>query len=167
MTNMILTEVNNFNRFPDGRLRAGPFPQDRGRIEQILTRHNLQFGLNMSSGICSRTVNGIMISSSGPDVMGYMIGGDNIEVSSTDLEAFLMDVTDPGVSFTIEGHHCPDEDTMVTSSLSAWRSNGELMVSSRRVLERAGQERRILSHQAPVSVSQVGETDKPWLCLVG
>lgn len=167
MTQMILTEVHNFDQFPDGRLRAGPFTCSRSDIQGLLRRHGLKLGLNKSAGVCSKTVMGIMISSAGPDVHGYLIGEDDLEASSSDLEAFLEVVVKPGVSFSIEGHHCPDADTMVRSSLSAWRMNGQLMVSAQRVLETRDGTRKILLNQPPTSVSQPTESSEFPLCLVG
>lgn len=167
MTQMILTEVHNFDQFPDGRLRAGPFTCNKSDIQGLLNQHGLKLGLNESAGLCSKTVMGIMLSSAGPDVQGYLIGEDDLEAPSSDLEAFLEDVVNPGISFSIEGHHCPDEDTMVRSSLSAWRMNGQLMVSAQRVLETRTGSRRILLNQPPTSVSQPTDNPEFPLRLVG
>jgi hypothetical protein len=167
MSQPILTEVNNFNIYPDGRLRAGPFTQDRTYISRLMARYDLKLGEEDANGICSKTAMGTMISSSGIGVKGYLIGLDDLEAPSSDLEAFLEEVVDPGVSFSIEGHHCPDKDTMIKSSLSAWRMNDELMVSSQRVLERRGESRLVLHQQAPTSVSFDPESAPGPLRLVG
>jgi len=167
MKHMILTEVSNFDLYPDGRLRAGPFLQDMGRIQRLMSWSGLKFRTQNSPGYCSKTALGVMISCAGPDVFGYVLGDDDLEAPSSDLETFLEDIVLPGHSFTIEGHHCPDADTMVRSTLSAWRLNGELMVAAQRVLEQRGADRKVLLNQAPRSVSRALSGSAPALCLVG
>lgn len=163
---MILHQVQNFDNFPDGRLRVGPFPGTPAQIARSLSRHGLELGAQGERGACSRVIDGIMVSAAGEGVTGYLLDATGLEAASSDLESFLEDVLRPGVQFTIEGHHCLDETRMVRSTLSAWISEGGLMLSGERVLHSAGGRRRTLSQQVPTSMPQAASAGAARLSLV-
>ncbi len=163
----ILEEVSNFDQYPDGRLRAGPFMTNPEDISRRLGIYGLHLGGSDERGVCSTNMLGVMISCAGEGVLGYLLDDTGLEAPSSDIEAFLLDVVGPGTNFIIEGHHCPNEHSMVRSSMSAWRSNGELMVSAQRALFTRTGERVTLINQAPLSITRPSESKFPPLCLVG
>jgi hypothetical protein len=110
---------------------------------------------------------GVMISCAGEGVMGYFLDEDGLEAPSSDVEGFLLAAVGPGTSFVVEGHHCPDEQSMVRSSMNAWRSNGDLVVSAQRALFTRNGERVSLLNQAPISITAPVANASPQLCLVG
>ena len=81
---MILQEVQNFDNYPDGRLRAGPFPGAPDQIARHLERHDLHIGALGEKGMCSRTIMGTMISAAGAGVNGYLLDGEGLEAASSD-----------------------------------------------------------------------------------
>lgn len=163
----ILEEVSNFDQYPDGRLRAGPFMKTPDDICLLLERHGLHLGAAGERGACSTTMLGVMISSAGEGVMGYFLDEEGLEAPSSAIEAFLLEAVAPGANFIIEGHHCPHEQSMVRSSMSAWRSHGDLMLSSQRALFTKDGDRVTLLNQAPVSITRPTTDRTPQLCLVG
>ncbi|CAN0581025.1 unnamed protein product, partial [Laminaria digitata] len=76
---------------------------------------------------------------------------------SSDLEAFLEEVTS-GISVVkIEGHYCPDPDTMIQSSLAAWKQFDELVVASKRELLTHDGRRQVIHASMPkLAVTQEG-----------
>jgi hypothetical protein len=164
---VILKHVENFGAYPDGRLRMGPFSQGHDQIEEILSRYDLNLSITGRNGVCSRTMQGIMISCSGDDVFGYLLGEDGIEAPSSDMEQFLSDVMAPGSTFNIEGHHCPDEDRMIISNSSAWMLNGDIKVACNRYVESRDGSRITIHRQSPMSVTRSSKSDDRAFCLVG
>ncbi|MBT28115.1 MAG: hypothetical protein CMO01_00535 [Thalassobius sp.] len=164
---MILQEVQNFDNYPDGRLRAGPFPGAPDQIARHLERHDLHIGALGEKGMCSRTIMGTMISAAGAGVNGYLLDGEGLEAASSDIEAFLDAVIRIGTTVTIEGHHCPDDMRMVRSVLRAWRSGRELLISTERVLHTRDGGRVDLMRQPPMPLGGTGPEGTPQLSLVG
>ncbi|MFG6572333.1 hypothetical protein ACGYLO_12070 [Sulfitobacter sp. 1A13353] len=165
----ILEEVSNFAQYPDGRLRVGPFLTGPEEIARLLARYGLHLGASNERGVCSTTMLGVMISCAGEGVKGYFLDEEGLEAPSSDVEDFLIEAVGPGTNFIIEGHHCPDQQSMVRSSMNAWQSEGDLVVSTQRALFTRDGERVTMLNQAPVSITSpsiiAGNT--PPLCLVG
>ena len=136
-------------------------------ICHLLERYGLHLGAAGERGACSTTMLGVMISSAGEGVMGYFLDEEGLEAPSSAIEAFLLEAVAPGANFIIEGHHCPHEQSMVRSSMSAWRYNGDLMLSSQRALFTKDGDRVTLLNQAPVSITRPATDRPPQLCLVG
>ncbi|CAN0591188.1 unnamed protein product, partial [Laminaria digitata] len=131
---MILKNVDNFSVYPDGRIRLDGMSHAPGAIASLMEEFGLHLGGCGEQGFCAINTMGTSISAAGPGVMGYLLDEGGIEAPSSDLEAFLEEVTS-GISVVkIEGHYCPDPDTMIQSSLAEWKQFDELVVASKREL---------------------------------
>lgn len=149
MSRVVLEQVSNFDRYPDGRIRLGPFGLKTTEITQVLTMHKLFLSREDDRGMCSKNSQGIMVSCSGMGVYGYLLDEDGLEATSSDVDMFLEQVLQGGTIFSIEGHYCPEPDIMVHSRFSAWMSSGMLQVSSSRILHRKGEAQRIIHARVP------------------
>lgn len=115
-----LQPVPGFGTFPDGRLRAGPFAMDDvSKLRILLREFGVHPGFQDDKGLVSRTPAGLVLSASGPCVRGYFMDSDGIEVSSSDLDALLLDAVTPGTPFRTSGHWCPDRERMIVSEATA------------------------------------------------
>lgn len=146
---MILKNVENFSRYPDGRIRMDGMSPSPREIASLMSRYGFHLGGCDEAGLCAVNTMGTSISAAGEGVLGYLVDEQGIEVPSSDLEEFLTDVAS-GISVVkIEGHYCPDRDTMIQSSLTAWTHFGELVISSKRELLKRNGKRQIIHASAP------------------
>ena len=123
----LLRMVPNFGAFPDGRLRAGPFSvQTVGELYQAMDRWGIRPGAAGTQGMVSETSEGIMLSASGDGVMGYLLDTEALEVSISDLDAFIIQTVKPGMACRIDGHWCPDADRMIRSEALAVHDGNEV-----------------------------------------
>jgi hypothetical protein len=142
-----LTKSFSFKGFPDGRLRAGPFPfESISEISQKMTEFGMFIGDDSQKGWVSWTARGMMISASGPSVRGYFLEKDGLEVEQDRLEAFLMSCLPLGSAVTVSGHYQECPDVMVCSkAVYHHLSNGKIAENSRRWVEHKSGRRNILS----------------------
>lgn len=146
---MILKNVDNFSQYPDGRIRMDGMSPSPRELASLMSRYGFHLGGCGETGLCAVNTMGTSISAAGEGVMGYLVDEEGIEVPSSDLEEFLTDVIS-GISVVkIEGHYCPDRDTMIQSSLTAWIHFDELVISSKRELMTRNGRRQVIHASSP------------------
>ena len=153
----IVVPIAGFGKYPDGRLRAGPFPiRDIGVLDRMLAGYAIYPAAPGDTGFVSLTADGVMISAAGEGVRGYFLGKDGLEADRSDLDEFLMAVLPPGASVQIGGHWSPDPDCTIVSNARALRLEDWVDWSERRdihhrdgrvtqILPRAGERPRLVS----------------------
>lgn len=129
----IVVPIAGFGKYPDGRLRAGPFPfRDVGALDRMLARFGIYPASPGDTGFVSLTADGIMVSAAGEGVRGYFIGEDGLEADRSDLDDFLMAALPVGASVQIGGHWSPDPDRTIISNATALRLEDWIDWSERR-----------------------------------
>lgn len=147
---MILTNVDNFSNYPDGRIRLEGMAPMPSEIAMLMRDLDLHLGDLGEAGHCARSLLGTSVSASGEGVMGYLLDGEGLEAPSSDLEVFLDAVTTGFSVVKISGHYCPDQGVMIQSCLSAWRDHNEVITTSKRELIESNGARRIIQATAPI-----------------
>ena len=131
-----LKRVPHFGKFPDGRLRAGPFrSMPVTSLQALMSRFGICLGEGNQTGMISATASGLMMSSSGSGVRGYFVDAEGLEISSTDLDRFILEATEPHTAIRISGHNSPGPESTVVSEATAMHDGHEVTWSAQRVIQ--------------------------------
>jgi len=132
MSNIVIP-VAGFGSYPDGRLRAGPFPlRDVGALNRKLEAYGIRPAAPGDTGFVSQTAEGVTISAAGAGVRGYFLDNEELEADRGDLDAFLLDVLNQGCAIHIDGHWSPDPERTIISSATALHLGDRISWSERR-----------------------------------
>ena len=152
---LVLRYVPGFGSFPDGRLRAGPFAVDGvGMLYLAMEKWRIRPGGKGTQGIVSQTPEGIMLSAQGEAVTGYLLDEEDLEVSRSDLDRFLLETVRPGAACRISGHWCPDPERMIVSEATAVHDGRVVTWMESRDIVHADGRRQNISRSRPGSLPE-------------
>lgn len=90
----------------------------------------------------------------GPNVRGYLMDPDGLELSQSDLDDLLTVLLAPQHRLEIEGHSPPMNGHIACSQLTAWLTGGELNVVDRRIIIRPDGGIEFVSHDSHLSANE-------------
>lgn len=151
---LVLRVTGGFGKYPDGRLRAGPFSYSEvGALHVAMKKWGIRPGGPGTTGYVSMAAGGVMLSAQGEGVSGYLVDSDDLEVTEDDLDGFILESVAPGVACRISGHWMPDPDRMIESEATAFHDGSEVTWISRREIIHADGRREVLHRSAPLALS--------------
>lgn len=128
----------------EGILHIGPLHRHAARsLSTILGDLGLTTGADDALRFTAHGTDMVTLTVTGFDVTGYLLEDFGIEAETETLDAFVLRACPAGTPITLRGHYHPDDQTRITSFMTALHDGRRVTWTSMRLRMRDGETLRL------------------------
>ncbi len=128
----------------DGVLHIGPIHRtDAQSIVDLLSNLGLTTGADDAIRLTAQGKDMVSMAVTGMDVTGYLMEDFGIEAETEALDAFILRACPAGTPISLRGHYHPDDETRITSVMTALHDGRRVTWTSFRLRMRDGETLRL------------------------